>query len=39
MVGDLLEMSRADAGSVDVFLEEVDVCELVERAVEAGSGT
>ena len=24
MVGDLLEMSRADAGSVDVFLEEVE---------------
>ncbi len=36
MVGDLLEMSRADAGSADVFLEEVDVSELVERAVEAG---
>jgi signal transduction histidine kinase len=36
MVGDLLEMSRADAGSVDVFLEEVDVGELVQRAVDAG---
>jgi two-component system sensor histidine kinase MtrB len=36
MVGDLLEMSRADAGSADVFLEEVDVSELVERAVENG---
>jgi signal transduction histidine kinase len=36
MVGDLLEMSRADAGSVDVFLEEVNVCELVQRAVDAG---
>ena len=36
MVGDLLEMSRADAGSVDVFLEEVNVGELVQRAVEAG---
>jgi signal transduction histidine kinase len=36
MVGDLLEMSRADAGSVDVFLEEVNVAELVQRAVEAG---
>jgi signal transduction histidine kinase len=36
MVGDLLEMSRADAGSADVFLEEVNVSELVERAVEAG---
>jgi two-component system sensor histidine kinase MtrB len=35
MVGDLLEMSRADAGSVDVFLEEVNVSELVPRAVEA----
>ncbi len=36
MVVDLLEMSRADAGSADVFLEEVNVSELVERAVEAG---
>ncbi len=36
MVGDLLEMSRADAGSVDVSLEEVNVCELVQRAVDAG---
>ena len=36
MVADLLEMSRADAGSADVFLEEVNVSELVERAVEAG---
>jgi two-component system, OmpR family, sensor histidine kinase MtrB len=36
MVGDLLEMSRADAGSVDVFFEEVHVAELVRRAVEAG---
>jgi two-component system sensor histidine kinase MtrB len=36
MVGDLLEMSRADAGSADVFLEEVNVSELVERAVENG---
>ena len=36
MVADLLEMSRADAGSVDVFLEEVRVAELVQRAVEAG---
>jgi len=36
MVGDLLEMSRADAGSVDVFLEEVNVGELVHRAVDAG---
>jgi len=38
MVGDLLEMSRADAGSVDVFLEEVNVSELVRRSVEAGFG-
>jgi signal transduction histidine kinase len=36
MVGDLLEMSRADAGSADVFLEEVNVSELVQRAVENG---
>src|SRR5580692_6513057 len=36
MVADLLEMSRADAGSVDVFFEEVRVAELVPRAVEAG---
>ena len=36
MVGDLLEMSRADAGSVDVSLEEVNVCELVQRSVDAG---
>jgi signal transduction histidine kinase len=36
MVGDLLEMSRADAGSMDVFLEEVNAGELVQRAVEAG---
>jgi signal transduction histidine kinase len=38
MVGDLLEMSRADAGSVDVFLEEVNVSELVQRSVVAGFG-
>ena len=38
MVGDLLEMSRADAGSVDVFLEEVNVCELVQHSVETGMG-
>ncbi|HEY3844506.1 MAG TPA: HAMP domain-containing sensor histidine kinase [Acidimicrobiales bacterium] len=36
MVGDLLEMSRVDAGSVDVFLEDVNVSELVQRAVDAG---
>jgi signal transduction histidine kinase len=35
MVADLLEMSRADAGPADVFLEEVHVAELVPRAVEA----
>ncbi len=35
MVGNLLEMSRADAGSIDVFLEEVHAGELVQRAVEA----
>jgi signal transduction histidine kinase len=38
MVSDLLEMSRADAGSVDVFLEEVNVSELVQRSVETGVG-
>ncbi len=38
MVGDLLEISRADGGSVDVFLEEVNVSELVQRSVEAGFG-
>ena len=38
MVADLLEMSRADAGSVDVFLEEVNVSELVQRSVETGMG-
>ena len=38
MVGDLLEMSRADAGSVDVFLEEVNVSELVQHSVETGIG-
>jgi signal transduction histidine kinase len=36
MVGDLLEMSRADAGSRDVFLEDVNAEELVQKAVEAG---
>ena len=36
MVGDLLEMSRADAGTGDVSLEEVNVSELVQRAVDAG---
>ena len=38
MVGDLLEMSRADAGPVDIFLEEVNVAELVQRSVETGFG-
>jgi two-component system, OmpR family, sensor histidine kinase MtrB len=37
LVSDLLEMSRADAGPVDVFLEEVNVSELVQRSVEAGA--
>jgi two-component system sensor histidine kinase MtrB len=37
MVADLLEMSRADGGSVDVVLEEVNVAELVQRSVEAGA--
>jgi two-component system sensor histidine kinase MtrB len=36
MVGDLLEMSRVDAGSVDVVLDEVHVSELVQRAVDNG---
>ena len=36
MVSDLLEMSRADTGSADVFLEQVNVGELVQRSVEAG---
>jgi signal transduction histidine kinase len=39
MVGELLEISRADAGSTDVFLDEVNVGELVRRAVEAGVRT
>jgi signal transduction histidine kinase len=34
MVADLLEMSRVDAGSMDVFLEEVNVAELVQRSVD-----
>jgi two-component system, OmpR family, sensor histidine kinase MtrB len=37
MVADLLEISRADAGSVDLVLEDVDVAELVQRSVEAGA--
>lgn len=37
MVADLLEMSRADAGSTDVFLEEVNVAELVQRSVVTGA--
>jgi signal transduction histidine kinase len=36
MVGDLLEMSRAAAGESDIYLEEVDVSELVQRSVDAG---
>jgi two-component system sensor histidine kinase MtrB len=39
MVGDLLEISRADAGSMDVFLDEVNVGELVRRTIEAGVRT
>jgi signal transduction histidine kinase len=39
MVGDLLEMSRADAGGGDLFIEEVTVTELVQRSVEAGLRT
>jgi signal transduction histidine kinase len=35
MVGDLLEMSRADSGG-DLSIEEVNVSELVQRSVEAG---
>jgi two-component system sensor histidine kinase MtrB len=35
MVADLLEISRADAGPLDVFLEDVRVAELVQRSVEA----
>jgi two-component system sensor histidine kinase MtrB len=38
MVSDLLEMSRADAGSTDLFMEEVNVSELVQRSVETGIG-
>jgi two-component system sensor histidine kinase MtrB len=38
MVSDLLEMSRADAGSTDLFMEEVNVAELVQRSVETGIG-
>jgi signal transduction histidine kinase len=37
MVADLLEISRTDAGSVELALEEVDAAELVRRAVAAGS--
>jgi len=37
MVSELLEISRSDTGSVDVVLEEVEVGELVQRAVEAGA--
>jgi len=36
MVGDLLEISRSDAGSADVALEDVSAAELVRRSVEAG---
>jgi len=39
MVRDLLEMSRAEADSGDLFLEEVNVSELVQRSVESGLGS
>jgi two-component system, OmpR family, sensor histidine kinase MtrB len=39
MVGDLLEISRSDAGSMDIFLDEVNVGELVRRTIEAGVRT
>jgi signal transduction histidine kinase len=39
MVADLLEISRSDAGSSDVVLEEVSAGELVRRAVVASSRT
>jgi two-component system sensor histidine kinase MtrB len=39
MVGDLLEISRSDAGSADVAPEEVSAAELVRRSVEAGVRT
>jgi signal transduction histidine kinase len=37
MVGELLEISRSDAGSADVWLEEVDPEELTHRAVAAAT--
>ena len=37
MVGDLLEISRSDTGSADVFLEEVTAGELVRRSVAANA--
>jgi two-component system, OmpR family, sensor histidine kinase MtrB len=37
MVGDLLEISRSDSGSADVWLEEVDPGELLHRAVAAAA--
>jgi two-component system, OmpR family, sensor histidine kinase MtrB len=39
MVGDLLEISRSDTGSVDVALEGVTLGELVRRSVAANSRT
>lgn len=39
MVGDLLEISRSDSGSADVWLEEVRAGELVRRSVEVGART
>jgi two-component system, OmpR family, sensor histidine kinase MtrB len=39
MVSDLLEISRIDAGSTDLVLEEVSVGELVRRTVRAASAS
>ncbi len=39
MVGDLLEISRSDSGSAEIWLEEVHAGELVRRSVEVGSRT
>jgi signal transduction histidine kinase len=37
MVADLLEMSRSDTGSADVYPEEVEIGELVQRSVGAAT--
>ena len=39
LVADLLEISRSDTGSADVVLEQVEVNELVRRAVDSGART